>query len=131
MTSKKKVASKQGSNWEQIVKQGKKSRKPVVTPLSQVVKTQEDHRRFDEMYDQTVYIVNIEPIKSADFGDGFKLWCKDMPNEQGTFTVSSFSQYNREQLQALYDATHNGDKLLPNTCVKAVVRQAGNTYRLE
>jgi hypothetical protein len=104
---------------------------PRVKNFADVVPATDNHRRFDEMIDQTIYIVNIEPMFSEQYGAGFRIWAKDMPNEQDTFTVASFSQYNHDQMQALYNATHNGDKLLPNTCVKAVVRAAGKSYRLE
>jgi hypothetical protein len=107
------------------------ARLPGVKNFADVVPASDKHRRFDEMIDQTIYIVNIEPMFSEQYGAGFRIWAKDMPNEQDSFTVASFSQYNRDQLQALYNATHNGDKLLPNTCVKAVVRAAGKSYRLE
>lgn len=108
-----------------------KAKKPVVKNLSDIVPDSNEHRRLDEMIDQTIYIVNIEPVHSADYGDGFKLFFKDMPNEVATYTAASFSPYNQGQLQGLYDATHNGDKLLPATCVKARIVAAGKSYRLE
>lgn len=91
----------------------------------------EFHRKFTDMYDQTIYIVNIDPIFSDQYKDGYRVYFKDMPNEQDTYNATCFGTYVVPQLKRLYDVTHNGGKLLPNTCVQTVIRQAGNTYRFE
>lgn len=90
-----------------------------------------DHKRLDQMIDQTIYIIKIEPLASEEYGSGFKLWVKDMPNAKDTYTVACFGAYVVPVLDNLYNLSHKGKLINPENPVQTTIRKAGRTYRFE
>lgn len=91
----------------------------------------EEHYRFDEMIDHTIYVTKIDVLASDQYGTGFKVWFKDMPDEQGIMTASTFGAGPCAQLVTLYEAMKKGGTIPPGTYVKLTIRQAGRSYRFE
>lgn len=89
------------------------------------------HKRLDEMIDQTIYIVKIEPLSSDAYGEGMKIWFKDLPNARETCTAACFSSFVLPSLQNMYTLTHDGAQISLDSPIKATIRQAGKSYRLE
>jgi hypothetical protein len=89
------------------------------------------HVRFDEMIDQVIYIVKIEPQTSEKFGSGFKVWFKDLPNAAATQDAAVYGQYVVPQLENLYNLTNKGNRISLDSPIKTTIRQAGRTYRFE
>ncbi len=89
------------------------------------------HKRFDEMIDETIYIIKLEPIGSDTYGPGYKVWFKDLPPAKETYTAACFGQYVVPQLEQLYHATHDGKTISLSSPVRTVIRKAGNTYHFE
>ncbi len=87
--------------------------------------------RFDQMIDQTVYIVKLEKKFSDNYGDGFVVSFKDLPNAAETCTAGVFGQFPVEQLKGLYQATNDGQRISLTSPVKTTIRQAGKSYRFE
>jgi len=90
-----------------------------------------EHKRFDEMIDQTIYITKIEPLFSDSFGEGYKLWFRDLPNAKAEYTAAVFSQFVVPVLKNMYILTHDGKQINLDNPVKATIRKAGKSYRLE
>ena len=89
------------------------------------------HKRFDQMIDETIYIVKIQVMTSESFGLGYKLHFKDMPNAQATYTAAVFGQFPVEQLDNLYHLTNSGERISLDSPVKVTIRAAGKSYKFE
>lgn len=124
MTTKKKA----NTNFEQI--KGGSRRKQGVQNLADFL-PENDHKRLDEMIDQTIYIWKIEPQTSEKYGEGFKIWFKDLPNARDSYTASIYGQYVVPQLNAVWVGSNKGSRISLDSPVKATIRQAGRTYRFE
>lgn len=90
-----------------------------------------NHKRFDEMIDQTIYIVKIEPLASDTFGQGYRVHFKDLPNARETYTASVFGQYTVPQIENVYKLTNKGSRVSSDSPIKATIRKAGRSYRFE
>ena len=87
--------------------------------------------RLDQMIDQTIYIVKLERKFSDNYGDGFVVSFKDMPNAAETCTAGVFGEFPVQQLNGLYQATVDGSQISLDSPVKTTIRQAGKSYRFE
>lgn len=92
---------------------------------------EQTHRRFDEMIDQTIYIVKLEPMTSDTYGAGFKVYYKDIPGEKATYDCSVFGKYPCEQLVNLYTMTLEGSRISLDSPIRTVIRAAGKSYKFE
>lgn len=92
---------------------------------------EQTHRRFDEMLDQTIYIVKLETMTSDTYGAGFKVYYKDIPGEKATYDCSVFGKYPVEQLANLYTMTLDGSRISLDSPVRTVIRAAGKSYKFE
>lgn len=108
----------------------KTSAKPKVVEGAAYLES-EDHRRFDEMIDQTIYVTKIDPLASDQYGAGFKVWFKDMPNEKGVMTASTFGAGPVAQLSGLYEQMRKGGSIPSGVYVKLTIKAAGRSYRFE
>jgi len=108
---------------------GVKSRKGVQT-FANIVPDAPKYR-FDQMIDQTIYIVKLEPKFSDNYGDGYVVSFKDLPNAAETCTAGVFGQFPAKQLDMLYQATNGGSRISLDSPVKTIIRQAGKSYRFE
>lgn len=115
------------------VKGGKRTSKVKGYKVQQFAayQSEPEHKRFDTMYDETIYIIKIEPLKSDEFGEGYKVWFKDMPNAKATYTAACFGAYVLPQLEDLYNLSHKGKLINPENPVQTTIRKAGRTYRFE
>lgn len=116
------------SNFDQIATQGRKTKG--VQNLSDFM-PDPTHRRLDEMIDETIYIWKIEPMGSDQYGEGFKIHFKDMPNAVASYTAAIFGEYVKPQIEAVYVATNKSSRISLDSPVKATIRKAGRTYRFE
>lgn len=91
----------------------------------------EQHFRFDEMDGHTIYITKIEQLTSEQFGSGFKVWFKDMPNELGVMTASTFGAGPCAQLIPIFQQMQKGGSIPAGTYIKLTIRKAGRSYRFE
>lgn len=89
------------------------------------------HRRFDEMIDETIYFTALENMKSDQYGDGYKVHFKELPNAKETFTAACFGQYIVPVLDGLYASTNQGENITEQNPVKVIIRKAGKSYRFE
>jgi len=89
------------------------------------------HYRFDQMLDQTIYIVNLERMSSENFGSGFKVFYKDLPNTRDTYDCCVFGAYPVQQLESLYTLSHDAATISYESPVKTTIRAAGKSYRFE
>lgn len=87
------------------------------------------HVRFDEMIDATIYIVKLELLTGTQFGDGFRVHFKDLPNAADTQTASCFGVGITPQLKSLYNLTHDGKLISLTSPIKAKIIQAGRSYK--
>ena len=91
----------------------------------------ESHRRFDQMIDETIYIVKLEISASDTYGPGFKVYFKDIPGAKQTYDCNVYGQYVVPQLENLYQATVQGSEISLDSPVRTTIRKAGNTYKFE
>lgn len=87
--------------------------------------------RFDQMIDQTIYIVKLERKFSDNYGDGFIVTFKDLPNAAELCTAGVFGEFPVQQLNGLHQATNEGSRISLDSPVKTTIRQAGKSYRFE
>ena len=87
--------------------------------------------RLDEMIDQTIYIIKLEEKPGTQYGDGFIVTFKDLPNAAEICNAGVFGQFPVKQLQALYAATVQGSEISLTSPVKTTIRQAGKSYKFE
>lgn len=80
---------------------------------------------------QTIYIVKLQPMQSGEFGDGFKIWYKDLPNARDTLQAHTFGQIVVPVLSALYANTHNGAMISLDSPVMVTVRKSGRSTIIE
>lgn len=92
---------------------------------------EETHKRFDTMIDNTIYIVKLEPSFSDTYGEGWKVYFKDIPGEHVTYDCNVYGQYVVPQLKILYDLTNSGARISLDSPVRTVIRKAGKTYKFE
>lgn len=92
---------------------------------------EETHRRFDNMIDQTIYIVKLEIMVSEKYGGGYKVYFKDMPGEKATYDCSVFGEYPCRQLDNLYQSTNDGSRISLDSPVRTNIRPAGKSYKFE
>ena len=130
--SPKKVSSKnlkpKGLDFSKIKTVGRKGKG--VHKLSDFV-TGEQSAQLSTLKDQTIYIVKLEPMKSEQFGDGFKIWYKDFPNAKETLQAHTFGQVTVPTLAQLYENTHQGKLIALDSPVVTTVRVSGRTTTLE
>ena len=91
----------------------------------------ESHKRFDQMIDQTIYIVKLEISASDTYGPGYKVHFKDIPGAQKTYDCNVYGQYVVPQLDNLYAATVKGSQISLDSPIRTTIRKAGNTYKFE
>lgn len=119
---------KTNTNYEQVQQSGRN--RPHVQSFADFL-GEPTHKRFDQMLDQTIYIVKLEVQASDTYGSGFKVHFKDMPNARDTYTAACYGQYVVPQLEALYQATNEGKRISLDSPIKTTIRKAGNTYKFE
>jgi hypothetical protein len=117
------------SNYDQVANQAQKGKRGVQNFAD--FAGQSNHVRFDEMIDQTIYITQLDILASDQYGSGYKVHFKDLPNAAQTMTAGVFGKYPIEQLDNLYKMTHDGKLISPETPVRTKIVQAGKTYRFE
>lgn len=93
--------------------------------------TESGHVRLDEMIDETIYIVKIEPQQSKDYGEGYKLTFALDARSSEYKTASCYGAYVVPALADLYKLSHDGKLISPNNPVETTIRQAGKTYKFE
>ena len=101
-----------------------------VRKLSDFV-TDDQSAQLSTLKDQTIYIVKLEPMKSEQFGDGFKIWYKDFPNAKDTLQAHTFGQVTTPKLAQLYQNSHQGKLISLDSPVQTTVRVSGRTTTLE
>lgn len=119
---------KVGGNAPQL-ESGLRSKKGV--QLLSTYYTEEPFYRLDEMIDQTIYIVKLKKLQSEQFGDGFKIWFKDLPNAKETGQCATFGMNTVRILQQVYANSHEGAWISLDSPVKITVRKAGRSITLE
>jgi hypothetical protein len=119
---------KNGGNIAQLEQQV--NRKKGIQSLSDYY-TAEPFYRLDEMVDQTVYIVKLEPLTSEQYGAGFKIWFKDYPNAKETGQCATFGMNVVPMLTQVYANTHDGALISLDSPIKVTVRKAGRSITLE
>lgn len=120
--------AKVGGNMEQI-ESGAKSRKGVQT--LDAFYTPEPFIRLDEMIDQSLYLVKLEPITSEQFGEGFRLYLKDYPNAAETMTAATFGMNTVRILDQVWENSNHGERISLDSPVKLTVRKAGRSITFE
>lgn len=123
-----KTKQAKATNYEQVTQGGK--RRAGVQNFSDFA-SDDTHVHLQDMADQTIYIVKLEPLASDEYGAGFKLWFKDLPNAKATSTAGVFGQFPVAQLENLYNLTNKGERISLTSPVKTIIRKAGKTYRFE
>lgn len=119
---------KPNTNYEQVQQSGRN--RPQVQSFADLV-GEGSHKRFDQLLDQTIYIVKLEIQASDTYGSGFKVYFKDMPNARETYTAACYGQYVVPQLESLYQVTNEGKRISLDSPIKTTIRKAGNTYHFE
>lgn len=92
---------------------------------------QEENKHFQDMADQTIYIVKLERREGTQYGNGYVVSFKDLPNARDTYTTGVFGEYPTKQLDSLFAMTHEGRTISLDSPVKTTIRQAGKTYKFE
>ena len=90
-----------------------------------------NHVALSDLDGQTIYIVKLEPMESENFGHGYKIYFKDLPNAQETQTAASFSKVLVPVLDEVYRLTHEGREISLTSSLKAKVVVSGRTVNLE
>jgi len=90
-----------------------------------------EHVRLDEMADETIYIVKIEPQTSDQYGEGYKLHFRMDPRKGELKTAACYGAYVVPVLDNMYNLSHLGKLISPEHPVEATIRKAGRTYRFE
>lgn len=120
--------AKVGGNMAQI-ESGAKSRKGVQS--LDAFYSAEPFVRLDEMIDQSVYLVKLEPINSEQFGEGFRLYLKDYPNAAETMTAATFGMNTVRILTQVWENSNHGARISLDSPVKLTIRKAGRSITFE
>lgn len=111
------------------IKGGSRNRKGVQN-LSDYVEG-EVSTQLSSLKDQTIYIVKLQPMKSDQYGDGFKIWYKDFPNAVDTLKAHTFGMVTVPVLDQLWHNTNEGKRISLDSPIKATVRVNGRATTLE
>lgn len=93
--------------------------------------TGSESAQLSSLKDQTIYIVKLEPMQSETFGDGFKIWYKDLPNASETLQAHTFGMVAVPALAQLWHNSNEGKRISLDSPVRATVRVNGRTTVLE
>lgn len=82
---------------------------------------------------ETFYIVKLEKKFSNNYGDGYVVSVKELPNAAQTLTAGVYGAIPAKQMDALYQATHEGSRISLDTPVPVKVEEVptskGMSYR--
>lgn len=72
---------------------------------------------------QTIYIVKLERKEGTQYGNGYVVSYKDLPNAAETMTAGVFGVVPLKQLDVLWQITHEGKTISLDSPVGAVIEE--------